>query len=216
MDIFHTDAVQTIGHCMLNFQTWPVHLATGSAHKFHGPKGVGLLYIRSGVQVAPLIDGGAQERNMRGGTENVPGIVGLGKALEIAHRDMQEDRQYVQGLKDRMIQRLQTRIPGVVFNGTSAHAEASLYTILSVSLPPSDSHDMLVFNLDIQKISASVGSACASGSHVGSHVLQALGTDQRRGTVRCSFSKYNTAEEIDYVVEQLCMLGGASAQVESR
>ena len=214
--IFHTDAVQTIGHCMLNFQTWPVHLATGSAHKFHGPKGVGLLYIRSGVQVAPLIDGGAQERNMRGGTENVPGIVGLGKALEIAHRDMQEDRQYVQGLKDRMIQRLQTRIPGVVFNGTSAHAEASLYTILSVSLPPSDSHDMLVFNLDIQKISASVGSACASGSHVGSHVLQALGTDQRRGTVRCSFSKYNTAEEIDYVVEQLCMLGGASAQVESR
>lgn len=214
--IFHTDAVQTIGHCMLNFQTWPVHLATGSAHKFHGPKGVGLLYIRSGVQVAPLIDGGAQERNMRGGTENVPGIVGLGKALEIAHRDMQEDRQYVQGLKDRMIQRLQTRIPDVVFNGTSAHAEASLYTILSVSLPPSDSHDMLVFNLDIQKISASVGSACASGSHVGSHVLQALGTDQRRGTVRCSFSKYNTAEEIDYVVEQLCMLGGASAQVESR
>jgi cysteine desulfurase len=214
--IFHTDAVQTIGHCMLDFQTLPVHLATGSAHKFHGPKGVGLLYIRSGVQVAPLIDGGAQERNMRGGTENVPGIVGLGKALEIAHRDMQEDRQYVQGLKDRMIQRLQTRIPGVIFNGTSAHAEASLYTILSVSLPPSDSHDMLVFNLDIQKISASVGSACASGSHVGSHVLQALGTDQRRGTVRCSFSKYNTAEEIDYVVEQLCMLGGASAQVESR
>lgn len=214
--IFHTDAVQTIGHCMLNFQTLPVHLATGSAHKFHGPKGVGLLYIRGGVQVAPLIDGGAQERNMRGGTENVPGIVGLGKALEIAHRDMQEDRQYVQGLKDRMIQRLQTRIPGVVFNGTSAHAEASLYTILSVSLPPSDSHDMLVFNLDIQKISASVGSACASGSHVGSHVLQALGTDQRRGTVRCSFSKYNTDEEIDYVVEQLCMLGGASAQVESR
>ncbi len=214
--IFHTDAVQTIGHCMLDFQTLPVHLATGSAHKFHGPKGVGLLYIRGGVQVAPLIDGGAQERNMRGGTENVPGIVGLGKALEIAHRDMQEDRQYVQGLKDRMIQRLQTRIPGVVFNGTSAHAEASLYTILSVSLPPSDSHDMLVFNLDIQKISASVGSACASGSHVGSHVLQALGTDQRRGTVRCSFSKYNTDEEIDYVVEQLCMLGGASAQVESR
>jgi cysteine desulfurase len=210
--IFHTDAVQTIGHCMLDFQAFPVHLATGSAHKFHGPKGVGLIYIRSGMQVAPLIYGGAQERNMRGGTENVPGIVGLGKALEIAHRDMQKDHQYIQGLKDHMIQRLQACIPGVVFHGTSAHAEASLYTILSISLPPSDSHDMLVFNLDIQKISASVGSACASGSHIGSHVLQALNTNQRRGTVRCSFSKYNTVEEIDYVVEQLRMLGEAPTQ----
>ncbi|MCU0318381.1 MAG: cysteine desulfurase [Amoebophilaceae bacterium] len=214
--IFHTDAVQTIGHCMLDFQTLPVHLAVGSAHKFHGPQGVGLIYIRSGTQVSPIIDGGAQERNMRGGTEHVPGIVGLGKALEIAHRDMQRDHQYIQGLKDHMIQRLQTCIPGVVFHGTSAHAEASLYTILSVSLPPSDSHDMLVFNLDIQKISASVGSACTSGSHVGSHVLQALGIDQRRGAVRFSFSKYNTAEEIDYVVEQLRMLSGAPAQYKSR
>ncbi len=205
--IFHTDAVQTIGHCALDFQALPVHLAVGSAHKFHGPKGIGLIYIRGGTQVAPLIYGGAQERNMRGGTENVPGIVGLSKALEIVYRSMQKDRQYIQGLKDRMIQRLQACISGVVFNGASAHAEASLHTILSVSLPPSDSHDMLVFNLDIQKISASVGSACASGSNVGSHVLQALGTDQRRGTVRFSFSKYNTAEEVDYVVEQLDALG---------
>jgi cysteine desulfurase len=210
--IFHTDAVQTIGHCMLDFQAFPVHLATGSAHKFHGPKGVGLIYIRSGMQVAPLIYGGAQERNMRGGTENVPGIVGLSKALEIAHRDMQKDRQYIQGLKNHMIQGLKAHIPDVDFNGTSAHAETSLYTILSISLPPSDSHDMLVFNLDIRKISASVGSACASGSNVGSHVLQALGTDQRRGTVRCSFSKYNTTEEVDYAVAQLDMLGKTSAQ----
>jgi cysteine desulfurase len=119
---------------------------------------------------------------------------------------MQRDRQYIQGLKDRTIQRLQACIPGVSFNGTSTHAEASLYTILSVSLPPSDSHDMLVFNLDIRKISASVGSACASGSHVGSHVLKALGADQGRGTVRLSFSKYNTAAEVDYAVEQLEML----------
>ncbi len=210
--IFHTDAVQTIGHCMLDFQALPVHLAVGSAHKFHGPQGVGLIYIRGGTQVAPLIHGGAQERNMRGGTENVPGIVGLSKALAIAHRDMQKDRQYIQGLKDRMIQRLKACIPNVLFNGTSAHAEASLYTILSISLPPSDSHDMLVFNLDIRKISASVGSACASGSNVGSHVLQALGTDQRRGTVRCSFSKYNTAEEVDYAVAQLDILGKTPAQ----
>jgi cysteine desulfurase len=211
--IFHTDAVQTIGHCMLDFQALPVHLAVGSAHKFHGPQGVGLIYIRGGTQVAPLIHGGAQERNMRGGTENVPGIVGLSKALAIAHRDMQKDRQYIQGLKDRMIQRLEARIPGVAFNGASAHAETSLYSILSVSLPPSESHEMLVFNLDIQNISASVGSACASGSNEGSHVLQALGADQRRGTVRFSFSKYNTAEEVDYVVEQLDALGKAFIQV---
>ena len=203
---FHTDAVQTIGHCVLDFQALPVHLAVGSAHKFHGPKGVGLLYIRGGTQVTPLIHGGAQERNMRGGTENVPGIVGLSKALELAYQHLEEDQQYIQGLKDRMIQRLQALIPGVAFNGTSAQAEASLYTILSVSLPPADSYDMLVFNLDIQQISASVGSACASGSNVGSHVLQALGTDPQRGTVRFSFSTYNTAEEVDYVAAQLAKL----------
>ena len=126
---------------------------------------------------------------------------------------MQQDHLYIQGLKDRTIQRLKACIPGVSFNGLSAHAEASLYTILSVSLPPSDSHDMLVFNLDIQNISASVGSACASGSQIGSHVLQALGTDQGRGTIRLSFSKYNTAEEVDYVVAQLEMLSKAPSQI---
>jgi cysteine desulfurase len=211
--IFHTDAVQTMGRCVLDFQALPVHLAVGSAHKFHGPKGAGLIYIRSGMQVAPLIYGGAQERNMRGGTENVPGIVGLSKALEVSHGTMQRDRQYIQGLKDRTIQRLKTYIPGVSFNGTSTHAEDSLYTILSVSLPPSDSHDLLVFNLDIRNISASVGSACASGSHMGSHVLKALDTDQERGTIRLSFSKYNTAEEVDYVVEQLELLSKTSNRV---
>lgn len=207
---FHTDAVQTIGHCVLDLQALPVHLAVGSAHKFHGPKGVGLLYVRGGTPVTPLIQGGAQERNMRGGTENVPGIVGLSKAIEVAYQHLEEDKKHIQGLKDRMIQRLQDCIPGVTFNGNSAQAEASLYSILSVSLPPADSHDMLVFNLDIQQISASVGSACASGSNVGSHVLQALGTDPQRGTVRCSFSKYNTAEEVDHVVAQLALLNQAS------
>ena len=208
--LFHTDAVQTMGHCALDLQTLPVHLAVGSAHKFHGPQGVGIVYVRGGIQVTPLIHGGAQERNMRGGTENVPGIVGLSKALEVAYRDMKRDGLYLQGLKDYMIQRLKACIPEITFNGTSAHAEASLPTILSVSLPPSDSHDMLVFNLDIHNISASVGSACASGSHVGSHVLQALGADPQRGTVRFSFSKYNTAQEVDYVVEQLKILHKAS------
>lgn len=203
---FHTDAVQTIGHFALNLQALPVDMAVGSAHKFHGPKGVGLLYVSSEIPITPLIHGGAQERNMRGGTENVPGIVGLSKALEIAHENLAEDRAYIQGLKDRMIERLQALIPDVAFNGMSADANASLYTILNVSLPPSDSYDMLVFNLDIQQISASVGSACASGSQEVSHVLQSLGLDDRRGNVRLSFSKYNTSEEIDYVAEQLALL----------
>lgn len=203
---FHTDAVQTIGHCLLDLQALPVDLAVGSAHKFHGPKGVGLLYVSSEIPITPLIHGGAQERNMRAGTENVPGIVGLSKALELAYRDLVEDRVYIQGLKDRMIERLQACIPDVAFNGMSADAEASLYTILNVSLPPSDSYEMLVFNLDIKQISASVGSACASGSQEVSHVLQSLGLDSRRGNIRLSFSKYNTAEEIDYVAEQLVAL----------
>ncbi len=203
---FHTDAVQTIGHYALDLQALPVHLAVGSAHKFHGPKGVGLLYVRGGTQVTPLLHGGAQERNLRAGTENVPGIVGLSQALALAHQRLAHDQPYIQRLKDRMIQRLQARIPGVQFNGASARAADSLYTILSVSLPPADSHDMLVFNLDIQQIAASVGSACASGSSIGSHVLQTLGTDPRRGTVRFSFSRHNTAQEVDYVVEQLATL----------
>jgi cysteine desulfurase len=204
----HTDAVQTIGHYILDLQAIPVHLVVGSAHKLHGPKGVGFVYIRNGTKVAPLMQGGMQERDMRGGTENVPGIVGLSKAIEIAHRDMVRDRVYIQRLKDQMIQRLKERIPGVSFNGMSADAAMSLYTILSVNLPPSENHDMLVFNLDIQQISASVGSACSSGSTVDSHVLKALGTDPRSGNVRFSFSKYNTATEIDEVVAQLATLSG--------
>ena len=201
----HTDAVQTMGHYILDLQAVPVHLMVGSAHKLHGPKGVGLVYIRSGTKVAPLLHGGMQEQHMRGGTENVPGIVGFSKALEIAHRDMAKDRAYIQSLKDHMVRRLRAHIPGVSFNGVNDTA-MSLYTILSVNLPPSENHDMLVFNLDIQQISASVGSACSSGSTVGSHVLKALGTDPRSGNVRFSFSKYNTTAEIDDVVTQLATL----------
>ncbi len=203
---FHTDAVQTIGHCTLDFQVLPVNMAVGSAHKFHGPPGVGILYVREGTQITPLVYGGGQERDLRGGTENVPGIVGLSKALEVAYTRLEEDQAYIQKLKAYMIQHLREAIPNITFNGTSDQKEASLYSILSVNLPPSDSHDMLVFNLDIQHISASVGSACASGTHLGSHVLQALENDSRWSTVRFSFSKYNTIEEIDYVVEQLSLL----------
>ncbi|OON70606.1 cysteine desulfurase [Hymenobacter sp. CRA2] len=204
--IFHTDTVQTMGHYRHNVQQLQNHFLVGSAHKFHGPKGVGFLYTNSAVQVQPLIYGGSQERNVRAGTENVYGIIGLAKALEIAYRDMDAHRQHIQGLKDRFIERLRTEIEDVQFNGLSAEADQSLYTVLNVSLPPSDMNEMLLFNLDINHVSASGGSACTSGSNIGSHVLTALGCDPARGAIRFSMSKYNTAEEVDYAVAQLAKM----------
>ena len=204
--IFHSDTVQTMGHYRHNLQQLHLHLLVGSAHKFHGPKGVGFIYINGAVKVPPLIYGGAQERNMRGGTENVYGIVGLAKALEIAYREMDKHQAYIQGLKDRLIYKLTAQIPGVSFNGYSADADKSLYTVLNVSLPPSPVHEMLLFKLDINKISVSGGSACTSGSNIGSHVLEAIHTDPDRGAVRLSLSKLNTADEVDYVVDVLSKL----------
>ena len=208
--IFHSDTVQTMGHFRHDLQTLPVDFIVGAAHKFHGPKGVGFLYVNAErANIHPFVYGGAQERNRRGGTENVYGIVGLAKALEIAYRDMDAHRQHITGLKRRMIAQLREKMPErsgapVGFNGDSADVENSLYTVLNVSLPASELSDMLLFSLDIARISASGGSACSSGSNVGSHVLAALpGLDQDRGYVRFSFGKYNTADEIDYAVDTL-------------
>ncbi|WP_224999281.1 cysteine desulfurase family protein [Cesiribacter sp. SM1] len=204
--IFHSDTVQTVGHYTHDLSKLKLQHLVGSAHKFHGPKGAGFLYINADHRIHPLIHGGSQERNMRGGTENVYGIVGLAKALEIAYRDMESHRQHISGLKQRMISRLQENLPGVSFNGDSANLEGSLYTVLNVSLPATDDNDMLLFNLDINGISASGGSACSSGSSLGSHVLSAIKCDPNRGAVRFSFSKYNTAEEVDYAAGKLTEL----------
>ncbi len=201
--VFHSDTVQTMGHYRHDLQQIKAHFIVGAGHKFHGPKGVGFLYVNSAAKIHPFIHGGSQERNMRGGTENIYGIIGIAKALEIAYTGMDEHRRHVENLKSRMIEQLKERIEGVRFNGDSANLERSLYTVLNVSLPPSDDSDMLLFNLDIAKISASGGSACSSGSDVGSHVLNALHVDPRRANVRFSFSKYNTEEEIDHVVAVL-------------
>jgi cysteine desulfurase len=199
--IFHSDSVQSMGHYTFNLQDINVHFVTCAAHKFHGPKGVGFLYINNKVKIHPFIFGGAQERNMRGGTENVYGIVGLAKALEITNERMTEHQQHVQSLKDYMVQKLREHIHGVEFNGdTLSH---SLYTVLNVSLPPTDIAEMLLFNLDINGIAASGGSACSSGSEIGSHVLTALHADSERPAVRFSFSKFNTKDEIDFTVEKL-------------
>ncbi len=200
---FHSDTVQTIGHFEHNLQALKVHAIVGSAHKLHGPKGIGFLYLRHDHKIRPFIHGGAQERNMRGGTENVYGIVGLAKAMELAYEKQQEHRTHIESLKRRMIEKLRAAIPDVHFNGTSADLSNSLYTVLNVCLPPSEDNDMLLFNLDINGVCVSGGSACSSGSNIGSHVLAELKRDQNRGAVRFSFSKYNTAQEVDYAVDKL-------------
>lgn len=201
--IFHSDTVQTMGHYVHDLQQLKNHFLVGASHKFFGPKGVGFLYINANTKIQPFIYGGAQERNMRGGTENVYGIVGLAKALEISYQEMDSHRKHIESLKSRMIHQLQDKIAGVAFNGNSANLEKSLYTVLNVSFPPHNDNDMLLFNLDIARISCSGGSACSSGTSIGSHVLSALNVDGNRGNVRFSFGKYNTAEEIDYTVEVL-------------
>jgi cysteine desulfurase len=199
--LFHCDTVQTIGHYAFNLQEIPVDFMACAAHKFNGPKGVGFIYINHAAQIKPFITGGAQERNMRGGTENVYGIVGLAKAMEIAYAHLEEKTQHIQGIKQYMIERLKETIPGVTFNGDAEGN--SLYTVLNVNFPPTPIAEMILFKLDIAGISASGGSACSSGSNVGSHVLQAIKVDPNRPSVRFSFGKQNTKEEVDYVIEQL-------------
>lgn len=204
--VFHSDTVQAMAHYRYDLQEIDVQCIVGSAHKFHGPKGIGFLYIKADHKICPFIHGGSQERNMRGGTENVAGIVGLAKAFEIACDKMEEHHGQIQGLKSYMIEQLREKVPGVAFNGLSEDPDRSLYTVLNVSLPPADDNEMLLFNLDISGISASGGSACTSGSSLGSHVLSALGTDRSRGSVRFSFSKFNTRAEVDYVVQKVARL----------
>ena len=200
--IFHCDTVQTMGHYRHDLSKLKVHFLVCAAHKLHGPKGVGFLYINHAIKIKPLLFGGSQERNMRGGTENIPGIVGLAKALEIAYRDMDAHQQYIQGLKSYMKQRLEDSIPRIAFNGETA-PEKSLYTVLNVSFPESGMGDMLLFSLDIAGISASGGSACSSGTDIGSHVLRGIHADPNRPSIRFSFSKYNTKEEIDFAIEKI-------------
>lgn len=201
---FHSDTVQTMGHYAHDLKNLPIDSLVAGGHKFHGPKGSGFLYVKKDKKIHPFIHGGAQERNMRGGTENVIGIIGIAKALELAYEDMDGHRKHIESLKSRFIELLKENIPGVEFNGNSADLKKSLYTVLNVSLPPSEENrGMLLFNLDLQGISASGGSACSSGATVGSHVLRALGHDPERESVRFSFSRFNTAEEVDYTVEKL-------------
>ena len=210
--IFHSDTVQTMGHYRMDLRELKVHFVTCAAHKFHGPKGVGFLYINHLCKISPFIHGGAQERNMRGGTENVPGIVGLAKALEICFDEMEAHQTHIQGLKDYMRDLLLEKIPGMEFNGEVSH-DKSLYTVLNCRFPNHPDAEMILFNLDIMGIAASGGSACSSGSNQGSHVLRGLGIEMERPSVRFSFSKYTTKKEIDFTIAKLTELFAVKEKV---
>ncbi len=199
--LLHSDTVQTIGHFPFDLQKLKIDFLVGSAHKFHGPKGIGFIYINSENKIGPIIHGGSQERNMRGGTENIAGAVGLARALEIANQDMEVKRSELVSLKSYFIARLK-EIVNLEFNGDCL-SQNSLPHVISISTPKHEVNEMLLFNLDIEKISVSGGSACTSGAVAGSHVLNALGIEEDRGVIRFSLSKYNTVQEIDQTIAVL-------------
>ena len=201
--IFHCDTVQTMAHYPIDLQKINVDFITGSAHKFHGPKGVGFIYISDNIDIAPFISGGSQERNMRAGTENVHAIAGLAKAMQLSYENMDNDKEYISQIKKYMINQLILNINDVQFNANCTDFDSSLFKILSVSFPKISESEMLLFNLDIKGISCSGGSACSAGNMSGSHVLDVVCKDDNRTGVRFSFSRYNTKEEIDYTVEKI-------------
>jgi len=203
----HSDTVQTVGHFPINVQQHPIDFLSGAAHKFYGPKGIGFIYINSKTHVQPLIDGGGQERNMRAGTENIAGIVGLAKALQLAYAELEEDKKHIIEVKEYMKEQLVEICPDVKFNG---HPTQSLYTVLNVSFPPGPHADLMIMSLDIAGISTSGGSACSSGAESQSHVLEAIHHPADRKAVRFSFSRNTTKEDIDYTIEQLQVILAAS------
>lgn len=199
---FHSDTVQTMGHYAFNLAELGVDFITCAAHKFHGPKGIGFLYINGNLSASPLIHGGAQERGLRGGTENIYGIVGLAKAMDLAYEDVLAHQKHVQELKTYMIDSLKSHFDDIDFHG-SIDPDKSLYTVLNVCFPATEKSGMLLFTLDLKGIAISGGSACSSGAAKGSHVLEAIGADMTRPNVRFSFSRYTTKDEIDFALEQV-------------
>lgn len=201
--LFHTDAVQGVGHFKMDLMKIPVDFFVASAHKFHGPKGVGFAYIKRGFGIHPILHGGEQERGTRAGTENVHSILGMEKALAISCTNMQEESAYIQKLKNYFIGELKQHFEGIEFNGLSGSETESSYIILNVRFPKE--YAMLLFNLDLKGIAVSGGSACQSGSNLGSHVLHEILPEKEatKTSVRFSFSKFNNIEELDYVVSSL-------------
>lgn len=199
---FHSDTVQTMGHYAFDLKELDIDFITCAAHKFHGPKGIGFLYVNKNVKAEALIHGGAQERGLRGGTENVYGIVGLAKAMELAYDDVEAHQQHVQGLKSYMIDQLKSIFSDISFHGQTEPSKA-LYTVLNVCFPRTEKAGMLLFTLDLKGVAVSGGSACSSGAAKGSHVLEGINADMTRPNVRFSFSRFTTKEEIDFALEQV-------------
>jgi cysteine desulfurase len=199
---FHSDTVQTMGHYAFDLKALDIDFLACAAHKFHGPKGIGFLYVNKRIKMTPLILGGAQERGFRGGTENISGIVGLSKAFDLAYENLEGHHSHVQGLKTYMMERLKAHFPNLLFHGDTS-PEGSLYTVLNVCFPATDKASMLLFTLDLKGVAVSGGSACTSGATKGSHVLEGIGADMSRPNVRFSFSIYTTKEEIDFALEQV-------------
>lgn len=201
--VFHSDTVQTMGHYPIHTDTLNIHFLNASAHKFHGPKGVGFIYINKNIKINAAITGGGQERGLRGGTENLYGIVGMAKALDLATQHMEEHAAHVREIKQYMIQQLESTIPGIRFNGRSKESDA-LYTVLNINLPESDNADMMLFLLDLDGVACSGGSACSSGASKGSHVLEGIqALRDNCASLRFSFSRYTTKSEIDFALEKI-------------
>jgi len=204
--LFHSDTVQSIGHFPLILGELPVDFAVAAAHKFHGPKGIGFLYVRKQTGLGALLLGGAQERGMRAGTESVHNIVGMEMALRISHESLEADTAKLKALKTYCIAKLQQALPGTVFNGACSDFDTSTHTIVNARLPLSEKKaQLLAFHLDLQGVCCSKGSACQSGSESGSHVLQVLLTEEENKfpSLRFSFSAYNTKVEIDILIDIL-------------
>ena len=200
--LFHSDTVQTMGHYAFDLSELDIDFITCAAHKLHGPKGVGFLYANAKNRITSMIHGGAQERGLRGGTENLIGIVGMAKAIELAYNDLEEHQKHVQNLKTYMMNSLKERFSEIAFHGETTPSK-SLYTVLNVCFPKTSKSSMLLFTLDLKGIAVSGGSACSSGSSKGSHVLEGIGADMTRPNVRFSFSRYTTVEEIDFALKQV-------------
>ena len=201
--LFHSDTVQAMGHYPIDLQKTPIDFVVASAHKFHGPKGVGFAYFKKGFGILPMLHGGEQEMGARSSTENVHSILGMEKALCIAVSNLEKDKDYIENLKKHFIYELKSVSDDIQFNGLSSSLNKSSYTILNVRFPYAN--DMLLFSLDMAGIAVSGGSACQSGSNKGSHVLaEILNTiDADKTSVRFSFSKYTTKQEIDFVIDYL-------------
>ncbi len=204
--LFHSDMVQSVGHYELDLEEIPIDFIAVSAHKFHGPKGIGFAFVRKQSGLKPLIFGGEQERGVRAGTEAVHNIAGMEEALRLSYENLESESNYIKGIKSYFIEELIKAFPEVRFNGASADFDKSSYTVLNVCLPMApDKAMLLLFNLDLKGIACSKGSACQSGSSRGSHVLSQILSDEdlQKPSLRFSFSKYNTREEVDYVIQEL-------------